>query len=148
LRRLATTFCEEVIRLRAAYEALGKEIGIRTFPQSDRARLHGLSDAGELLRYLSATTTDRTDELRALFADMAGHHLAMMGAIVEGARATLARVDPASFIEGRRGLLSRFQDHREGYAENFRAVLEDDHAIQSAVFGPEFADAYAAARGR
>jgi predicted component of type VI protein secretion system len=147
LRLLTKTFCEELIRLRTAYEVLGKEIGIRTFTK-ERARIVELSDPAEMARYLGTGAPARHDELKQLFADMAAHHLAMMGAIVEGARATLARVDPSSVDDGRKGLLALFQNRWEEYTENYRTFVDDDAALQAAVFGPEFAEAYAAARGR
>lgn len=149
LKRLAATMCEELIRLRDAHDVLGREMGIRTFTESERSRLHDFREAAEMLRYLTTPTADRQKELRALFADMGAHHLAMMSALVEGARATLAHVDPGHFRGGRKSLLGlgRSQNRWDEYVEQFHAFAEDEHAVQAAMFGPEFAEAYAAKKG-
>jgi type VI secretion system protein ImpI len=152
LRNVASALCDELMKLRAATEAFGRETGIRTFSLSERSRLHELHDGAELLRYLTsgATRSTRLQELRALFSDLVTHQLAMMGAIVEGARATLGRVDPQEFTAGKSRRRLPFLDGNrfEEYVEHFRGVQADDQAIQEAVFGSEFAEAYAAARGK
>jgi predicted component of type VI protein secretion system len=152
LRELATSLCDDLMKLRAAMEAFGRETGIRTFSLSDRARLHEMRDGTELFRSLIAPSTRaiRRTEVRALFSDLVAHQLAMMGAIVEGARATVARMDPDEFAKDnpRRRLPFLDSGRWDEYLQRFREFHQDDQAIQEAVFGAEFADAYAAARGK
>ncbi|HEY0709934.1 MAG TPA: FHA domain-containing protein [Polyangia bacterium] len=152
LRELATSLCDDLMKLRAAMEAFGRETGIRTFSHSERARLHELRDGAELFRALTAPTTRaiRRTEVRALFSDLVAHQLALMGAIVEGARATLTRVDPENFEKDnpRRRLPFLDSGRWDEYLQRFHEFQQDDQAIQEAVFGAEFADAYAAARGK
>ncbi|HEY0711264.1 MAG TPA: type VI secretion system-associated FHA domain protein, partial [Polyangia bacterium] len=135
-----------------AMEAFGRETGIRTFSHSERARVHELRDGAELFRALTAPSTRsaRRSEVRALFSDLVTHQLAMMGAIVEGARATLARMDPDTYEKDnpRRRLPFLDSGRWDEYVQRFHEFQQDDQAIQEAVFGAEFADAYAAARGK
>ena len=142
--------CEELVRLRKTYEAFGRETGIRPFPLSETTRLHELQDGDELIRYLTSSLLSdaRLDELKRLFADMAAHQLALMGAILEGARGRLADTSRPGTAR-RQPRLAIFEDRRwNEHLERFAAFVEDDERLQAAVFGPEFADAYAAARGK
>ena len=150
LQKLAKVMCDELVRLRKTYEAFGRETGIRPFPLSGTARLHDLQDGDELIRYLTSSLLSdaRLEELKRLFADMAAHQLALMGAILEGARGALQNVAPQDSTGGR-PRLAIFEDKRwNENLERFSAFVEDDDRLQAAVFGPEFADAYAAARGK
>jgi hypothetical protein len=149
LQKLTRVMCEELVRLRKACEAFGRETGIRPFPLSEGTRMHDLQDGEELARYLTSSLLSeaRLDELKKLFADLAAHQLALMGAILEGARGALHNVDPQN-AGASKPRLAIFEDRRwNEYVERFAGFVEDDERLQAAVFGPEFADAYAAARG-
>ena len=150
LKKLTRLMCDELVRLRKTCEAFGREVGIRAFPLSEGTRLHDLQDGEELARYLThgPMSEARLDELKRLFADMAAHQLALMGAIIEGARGALRGVSPQNSTGGR-PRLALFEDRRwNEHVEQFASFIEDDEQLQAAVFGPEFADAYAAARGK
>jgi predicted component of type VI protein secretion system len=146
-RQLLEAFAEAFVGLRKGYEQFGAEVGVRTV--SGSTALHRARTSGELLDYLLQPNLDpavASRELIAIFADLGIHHLAMMEAITEAVRAVLQALDPrASDMDVGSGLLSRgkIKAQWKTYVDRFDQLITDDDELHTAIFGDEFARAYA-----
>jgi predicted component of type VI protein secretion system len=119
---------------------------VRSESQVSRAR-----DARELLAYLLDLHAEgRTDELQRAFADLMVHQVALLNGVVEGARGILARLSPAAVVaESPHGVFrARASEHWKIYEERWHGLADEEEGISAALFGPEFAKAYAAVIGR
>jgi type VI secretion system protein ImpI len=146
-RLLLEAFAEAFVGLRKGYEQFGAEVGVRTV--SGSTALHRARTSGELLDHLLQPNLDpavASRELIAIFADLGIHHLAMMEAITEAVRAVLQSLDPrASDMDVGSGLLSRgkIKAQWKTYVDRFDQLITDDDELHTAIFGDEFARAYA-----
>jgi predicted component of type VI protein secretion system len=139
-------FCEAFVGLRKGFEQFGAEVGVRTV--SGSTPLHRGRTAEEIRSYLMDPSVDpaiSTRELIGVFADFGIHHVAMMGGITEGVRALLQSLDPRAFELGGGGFFSgsKTRAQWQAYLEQFDQLAGDDEQLHSAIFGDEFARAYA-----
>lgn len=145
--KLLEAFAESFIGLRKGYEQFGREVGVRTIAGS--SPLHRVANRDELLKYLMQPDLDPgvvARDLIAIFADFGIHHIAMMQGVTEGVRATLETLSPqANDLDAAGRLFSgaKAKGQWKAYLERFEQVISDDNALHAAVFGNEFARAYA-----
>jgi predicted component of type VI protein secretion system len=145
--QILAAFCEAFVGLRKGFEQFGAEVGVRTV--SGTSPLHRARSSRELLDYLLDPAVDpvaATRELIAIFADFGIHHIAMMEGITEGVRGLLQSIDPRAYDLGGGGLFSgskKAKTQWQSYLEQFDQLGTDDEQLHSAIFGAEFARAYA-----
>ncbi|MEP6651883.1 MAG: type VI secretion system-associated FHA domain protein [Myxococcales bacterium] len=144
---LLEAFAKAFIGLRKGYEQFGAEVGVRTINGS--TPLHRAHNQAELLEYMlrrNADSATMARDLIAIFADFGIHHVAMMEGVTESVRAMLASLNPPAnnFDMGRR-LFSgpKAKEHWNAYLERFDQMITDDNELHAAIFGSEFARAYA-----
>ena len=147
IRRLFETFSETFIGLKKGYEEFGTEVGVR--PLSGGTPLHRARSSREVMDYLLDPAGDveaRARDLRAVFADMGIHHIALMEGLNQGIRALLESLDPsAQESTTRAGLFNRSKSKAEwrDYVERFATLIAEDAALHAEIFGEEFARGYA-----
>jgi predicted component of type VI protein secretion system len=147
LTRLLETFAEAFIGLRKGYEQFGAEVGVRTI--SGSTPLHRARNARELLDHLMRPNQDVstiTRDLISIFADFGIHHIAMMQGVTEGVRTMLHTLSPeANDIDIGGGLFAggKAKNAWKSYVERFEQMVTDDNELHAAIFGNEFARAYA-----
>jgi predicted component of type VI protein secretion system len=146
-RKLLESFSEAFVGLRKGYEQFGAEVGVRTI--SGSTPLHRARTSREVMDYLLQPAIDPATAARdliAIFADLGIHQIAMMEGITEGVRAVLQSLDPRAndldtgprlFTSGK----TKTQWNR--YLERFDQMVTDDNELHAAIFGDEFARAYA-----
>jgi predicted component of type VI protein secretion system len=145
--RLFETFSEAFIGLKKGYEEFGAEVGVR--PLSGGTPLHRARSSREVIDYLLNPSTDveaRVRDLRAVFADMGIHHIALMEGLNQGIRALLESLDPSvQESPTRAGLFNRSKSKAEwrDYVERFATLIAEDAALHAEIFGEEFARGYA-----
>jgi len=145
--KLLEAFAESFIGLRKGYEQFGREVGVRTIAGS--TPLHRAANRDELLSYLMQPDLDPaliSRDLIAIFADFGIHHIAMMQGVTEGARAMLESLSPqAAELEAASRLFggAKAKGQWKAYLERFEQMITDDNTLHAAVFGNEFARAYA-----
>ncbi|HEY2730990.1 MAG TPA: FHA domain-containing protein [Polyangia bacterium] len=144
---ILTAFCEAFVGLRKGFEQFGVEVGVRTV--NGTTPLHRARSSEEVLAYLLDSNVDHAAaarELIAIFADFGIHHIAMMEGITEGVRALLQSLDPRAYELGGGGLFSggkKAKAQLGTYLEHFDQLVTDDEQLHGAIFGHEFARAYA-----
>lgn len=146
--KLLEAFCEAFIGLRKGYEQFGAEVGVRTINGS--TPLHRARTRAEVTDYLLHPATDpegAARDLIAIFADFGIHHIAMMEGVTESVRAMLQDLDPrANDLEDAAPRLfsgAKLKNQWKAYVERFNQMAGDDNELHAAVFGDEFARAYA-----
>jgi len=145
--KLLEAFAESFIGLRKGYEQFGREVGVRTI--AGATPLHRAANRDELLKYLMQPELDPgvvARDLIAIFADFGIHHIAMMQGVTEGARAVLEKLSPqANDLDAASRLFggAKAKGQWKAYLERFEQMITDDNALHAAVFGNEFARAYA-----
>jgi predicted component of type VI protein secretion system len=148
-QQILEAFGEAFVGLRKGYEQFGVEVGVRTI--NGRTALHRARTAQAVLDYLlqqEAPVAAVKRDLIGIFADFGIHHIAMMAAVTEGVRALLQSLDPrVNDLDAGGGLFSgsRAKSKWNAYLERFDQILTDDKELHAAIFGPEFARAYARA---
>lgn len=147
LMHLFETFGEALIGLKRGYEEFGAEVGVR--PLGGGTPLHRARSSREVVEYLLDPAADaeaRARELKAVFADMGIHHIALMEGLTQGIRALLESLDP-SVLQNRAGagLFNRSKSKAEWqeYVERFATLIAEDAALHAQIFGEEFARGYA-----
>jgi predicted component of type VI protein secretion system len=147
IMHLFETFSETFIGLKKGYEEFGAEVGVR--PLSGGTPLHRARSSREVIEYLldpAADTEARGRDLRAVFADMGIHHIALMEGLTQGIRALLESLDPsAQETHAGSGLFNRSRAKAEwrSYVERFATLIAEDTALHAEIFGEEFARGYA-----
>jgi type VI secretion system FHA domain protein len=145
LRASAKAFVE----LQKGQEQFGNEMGVRTIKEF--TALHAAGTAENVLKYLldwQQGGPHRTKELVGVYADLMIHQVALINGVMEGVRSLLARLDPKDIErEVTASWPTRAAATWKLYAERYRHLTEDDRKITEAVFGPEFARAYAEVGG-
>jgi len=145
--KLLEAFTEAFIGLRKGYEQFGAEVGVRTI--SGTTPLHRARSQAELLHYILQPNLDTeaiARDIIAIFADFGIHHLAMMQGVTEGVRSLLQSLNAeANAIDagGRLFTGGKAKTQWKAYLEHFEQMITDDNELHSAVFGNEFARAYA-----
>jgi len=146
-RKLLESFSEAFVGLRKGYEQFGAEVGIRTV--NGTTPLHRAHNAKDVLDYLlqpAVETSTASHDLIAIFADLGIHHIAMMEGITEGVRAVLQSLDPrANDLDTGPRLFTtgKTKTQWKEYLERFDQLVTDDNELHAAIFGDEFARAYA-----
>jgi type VI secretion system FHA domain protein len=145
LRASAKAFVE----LQKGQEQFGSEMGVRTIKEF--TALHAAGTAENVLKYLldwQQGGPHRTKELVGVYADLMIHQVALINGVMEGVRSLLARLDPQ---EVEREVTASWPTRAAAtwklYQERYRQLTEDDKRITQAIFGPEFARAYAEVGG-
>jgi len=147
IARLFETFTETFIGLKKGYEEFGTEVGVR--PLGGDTPLHRARSKREVMDYLLDPASDveaRARDLRAVFADMGIHHIALMEGLTQGIRALLESLDPsAQENHAGSGLFNRSKSKAEwrSYVERFATLLTEDAVLHAEIFGEEFARGYA-----
>jgi predicted component of type VI protein secretion system len=147
LMHLFETFGEALIGLKRGYEEFGAEVGVR--PLGGGTPLHRARSSREVVEYLldpAADAETRARELKAVFADMGIHHIALMEGLTQGIRALLESLDPSA-LDSRAGagLFNRSKSKAEWqeYVERFATLISEDAALHAQIFGEKFARGYA-----
>ena len=146
-QKILQAFSEAFVGLRKGYEQFGAEVGVRTI--NGRTPLHRARTSREILDHLLAPNVDVTTvthELISIFADFGIHHIAMMEAVTEGVRALLQSLDPRANdldVGGRLFSATKAKSQWKAYLERFDQALTDDQELHAAIFGADFARAYA-----
>lgn len=144
LRASAKAFVE----LQKGQEQFGNEMGVRTIKEF--TPLHAAGTAENVLTYLLDWTggRHRTQELVGIYADLMIHQVALINGVLEGARGLLARLDPG---EIERSVTTPWPTRGAAlwkqYSQRHKELLESDRLLTEAIFGPEFARAYAEVGG-
>ncbi|HXI58013.1 MAG TPA: type VI secretion system-associated FHA domain protein [Polyangia bacterium] len=146
--KLLEAFGEAFIGLRKGYEQFGAEVGVRTINGS--TPLHRARTRAEVVDYLLQPSVDpeaAARDLIAIFADFGIHHIAMMEGVTESVRTMLQALDPrANDLEDAAPRLfsgAKLKHQWKAYLERFDQMATDDNELHAAVFGDEFARAYA-----
>ena len=143
--RLLETFTETFIGLKKGYEEFGAEVGVR--PLSGDTPLHRARTGREVMDYLLDPAADleaRTHDLRAVFADMGIHHIALMEGLTQGIRSLLESLDPsAQEIGSSRFGRSKSKAEWSSYVERFATLIAEDAVLHAEIFGEAFARGYA-----
>lgn len=138
-------FAHSFVGLRRGVEQTGAELGVRTVPS--RSPLYTAKDHRQVLSYLldsGGNVQTLAQELVAVFADFGVHQVALLNGITESVKALLTRLG-GEHGGGRKGLwpFGGGGDDKST-ADSIRELLEDDRQLHAAIFGEEFAHAYAA----
>lgn len=146
-QRILEGFSDAFVALKKGYEEFGAEVGVR--PLAGNTPLHLARTGREVMDHLLAPARDVEACLRdvkAVFADMGIHHIALMEGITQGIRALLESIDPGT--QGAQvgaGLFSRSRSKAmwASYQERLATLIAEDAALHAEIFGVEFARAYA-----
>ncbi len=137
------------VELQKGQEQFGNEMGVRTIKEF--TPLHAAATADNVLKYLldwQSGGPHRTQELVGVYADLMIHQVALINGVMEGARGLLARLDPG---ELERSVTSSWPTRAAALWKHFmqrhRELLDDDRRLTEAIFGSEFARAYAEVGG-
>ena len=145
LRASAKAFVE----LQKGQEQFGNEMGVRTIKEF--TALHAAGTPEGVLKYLldwQQGGPHRTQELVGVYADLMIHQVALINGVMEGVRALLARLDPQEIERGvKAGWPTKAAATWKAYADRYRELCQDDKNVTQAVFGAEFARAYAEVGG-
>lgn len=157
LARAATvleTSARAYVELRKGHQEFGEEMAVRTV--GERMPIHELRDGAEVLRYLldpNADVSARIQELTSAYADIMVHQVALMNAMMEGVRSLMRRLSPEEIEReaneaGGAGLPGfRGRNLWNRFVEIHRELSEEERQLTAAVFGADFARAYAAVFG-
>ena len=94
-QRILEGFSDAFVALKKGYEEFGAEVGVR--PLGGSTPVHLARSGREVMDHLLAPTLDVEGclrDLKAVFADMGIHEIAMMEGITQGIRALLESLDP------------------------------------------------------
>jgi predicted component of type VI protein secretion system len=146
-QRILEGFSDAFVALKKGYEEFGAEVGVR--PLAGSTPVHRARSGREVMDHLLAPTLDVEGclrDLKAVFADMGIHQIAMMEGITQGIRSLLESLDPG--VHGTQAgsgafFRSRSKDRWARYQERFATLIAEDTALHAEIFGAEFARAYA-----
>jgi len=144
-QRILEGFSDAFVALKKGYEEFGSEVGVR--PLAGNTPLHRARTGREVIDHLLASSRDVEGclrELKAVFADMGIHHLALMEGITQGIRALLESLDPGMQDAGS-GLFPRSRSKAQwaSYRDRFATLIAEDTALHAEIFGVQFARGYA-----
>ena len=144
-QRILEGFSDAFGALKKGYEEFGSEVGVR--PLAGSTHLHRARSGREVMDHLLAPSRDVQGclrELKAVFAAMGIHHLALMEGITQGIRALLESLDPGMQDAGS-GHFSRSRSKAQwaSYRDRFATLIAEDTALHAEIFGVEFAQGYA-----
>ncbi len=136
-----------IVELQNGQEQFGNEMGVRAVKEF--TPLHTASSANNVLEYLLDWRhggPQRVQELVGMFADMMIHQVALIGGVVEGARAMLGELAPEEIERKAPGGFGK-KAAWQAYVARHRDIAGDDRALLQLLFGPDFARAYAEVGG-
>ena len=137
------------VELQKGQEQFGNEMGVRTIKEF--TPLHAAGTAENVLKYLldwQAGGAHRTQELVGVYADLMIHQVALINGVMEGARGLLSRLDPGGLERSVSAAWpTRAAALWKHFVQRHRQLVEDDRHLTEAIFGPEFARAYAEVGG-
>ncbi len=149
-------FGEAFLELRRGHDQFGKEIAVPVM--GDQTPLRKAKNPRKVLAYLLHHDGPGADRIRSLkdgFQDVMIHHVAILNGIRQGITALLTYLSPdelgrssALSRNGAGAILLRVPPVRamalwRPYVNRHQELLQDEKAVQSVVFGSEFAFAYA-----
>jgi type VI secretion system protein len=138
-----------VVELQRGQEQFGSEMGVRTIKEF--TALHAAGTPEKVLQYLldwQAGGPHRTQELVGMYADLMIHQVALINGIMAGVRSLLSQISPEAIErQVKSGWPTRQAALWKHFTEVFRELCEADKKLTSAVFGPDFARAYAEVGG-
>lgn len=158
-------FTQAYVGLRKGQDQFGSQMAVSQYRDpSDMSPLNTARDAKEVLAYLmdwGSGGQSRTQELTSAYADIMIHQVALLNGLMEGVRSLLQRLGPAEIERevdntpiklGPLKLPRALWPFRAGarwarYVQRHREFTEEDREITAAVFGAEFAKAYAGVVG-
>lgn len=152
------------VALRKGHDQFGTDLALPHHRAGEPTPLNAGSDPRELLAYMLDWGVDgpvRVQELTAAFADIMIHEVALLNGLMEGVRGLLQRLGPielekeASKMSVKIGFMKfpggmwpfRSIAKWQRYADRHRELTEEDSGLTAAVFGREFAKAYAGVVG-
>jgi predicted component of type VI protein secretion system len=162
---LLDAFSTSFVALRKGYNQFGSEMALPHHRNpADVTPLDSAADAREVIAYLLDWTADgnaRVQELTSAYADIMIHQVALLNGLMEGVRSLLHRLGPTEIDRevassplklGPISLPRILWPFRGGarwrrFVKRHRELTEEDREITSAVFGAEFARAYAGVVG-
>lgn len=142
------------VELRDGHDHFMAEMGLRPLLKEPGA-LSGIGSAPEALRYFLGTGTQptRLEELARAYTDIMTHQVALLNAVVAGARELLSKLDGTALgVRPRRatrwlgwllGLRARWTPQQKLLDD-----LKDESALTTSLFGRAFARTYAASIGQ
>ncbi len=165
LVRTATTMetsARAFVELRKGYSQFGNEMAVRTV--NELTPLHQARQPQDVLAYLldlRADATERIQEFSSAYADIMIHQVALLGGMMEGVRSLLHRLGPdeiekeVSADHFKLGPLRlprslwpfRSRTRWKRFVARHTEFLGEERQLSAAVFGAEFARAYAAVVG-
>ena len=89
----------------------------------------------------------RSAELARMFSDFVLHQVSLLHGVGAGARALLTQLHPDRIAPTRRSWRPFGGGRFRAFVRRYRALLDDEKARTEALFGPEFARAYASVDG-
>mgnify|MGYP001769709060 CR=1 FL=1 len=139
--RLLQGFSEAFVALRNGHQEFGEQVGVR--PITGSTPLHRARTGNEISEHLldpSQPVDACLAELRAIFADMGIHQIALMEGISQSVRDLLESLFPASPP----GLFARLcGGRRSAESQRLAVLIDEDEALHAEIFGDAFARAYA-----
>jgi type VI secretion system protein ImpI len=159
---MVETSARAFVELRKGHSQFGSEMAIRTVGEA--TPLTNAREPSDVISYLldiQGDATARIQELTSAYADIMIHQVALLNGMMEGVRTLLSRLGPAEIERELQAngvrlgpvRLPRFLwPFRSGSLwKRFKArhleYTEEERQLSSAVFGAEFARAYAAVAG-
>lgn len=146
LETCATAFIE----LRRGHDQFGEQMALHTAGEDTPLR-HAEDSRALLAQVLGWRGEDRSrvEDLKRGFTDLMIHELALLNGVQEGARGLLERLSPELIEQelGGAGWPFRNTARWRCFVQHHGDLSCDDQALSAALFGPEFAQAYAAIVG-
>ena len=149
------TSARAFVELRKGHTQFGSQMAVRTV--GEMTPLHQAEEPAQVLAYLldvQADATARIQELTCAYADIMIHQVALLNGMMEGVRSLLQRLGPERSSARRRRTASwaGCWPFRAGMLwRRFKArhseFIEEERQLSAAVFGAEFARAYAQVAG-
>ena len=141
-------FCRAFVELRRGCEEFGEEMGVRVLHGEGGVRR--ARDGEELLAYLlEGSAGERTDELQRAFEELKVHQMALVEGAAAGGRALVERLSPEAVSAAAGGVWPLRAGRRWKELEaRHRELTGEGRGVSEALFGSEFARAYAGVAGR
>jgi type VI secretion system protein len=139
--RLLQGFSDAFVALRNGHQEFGEQVGVR--PITGNTPLHRVRTGNEVSEHLldpSHPVDTCVAELKAVFADMDIHQIALIAGISQSVRGLLESLDPVT----QPGFLARILNKKRfEQAQRLAVLLDEEEALHTEVFGETFARAYA-----
>lgn len=158
-------FGDSLVAQRRGYAQIGEDLALPLHRgEHGDSPLDSAKDVRSVLGYLLDLTVDGSQplgEMQASYADLMIHQVALLNGLMEGVRGVLQRIGPEQIAREAdqtvnqsplRKALSGVWPFRQvarwnRFTQQYRELTEDENALQTAVFGREFARAYAQVTG-